>query len=341
MAPDGKTMNICQTLLWLIPALMLTGGRMDDPEVRSTALELLRTCSPTGFHIIDTYANAPTSYKLGSTSITIGKSDFTVWIEGTTPREIAQSLNTAVHETCHGYTSLLGYKYLTERGDARYAEDIFLYYTGGNEGILVYGTKTFPSREMANTFSARQKTFRFEAYITPKDSSQGTQVNGVYGLLDELNAYYCGTRVSFDLLPFYEERMPDTPKTWFQYFEQVNGTYYAFLEFKLYIAKYLVYAREKHPDVYEGIMNNDAFRKAFARIDKNWSDLIREYYAAKPKIAEKLRARGYAVSEDDRFIRIGKRELMVGEGNYVDTYNALDAELKNKEMVDILAPLYK
>lgn len=334
-------MKIAQKILWLIPALMLVGGRMGDANVRSTVIGLLRTYSPTGFHIIDTYVKAPKTYKFGSSTITTGKTDFMTWVEGTTSREIVKSLNTVVHETCHGYTGLLGYMHMKDGGDEGHWGKVDYYYVGGDEGILVYETKTFPSREMADTFTEKQKTFRFKTYITSKETSQGTQVSGIYGLLDELNAYYHGTKVSFDLLPFYEERMPDSPEGWLQYFQEVNGTYYAHLEFKLYIAKYLLYAREEHPDVYEGIMSNDAFRRAFARIDKNYSELIRDFFAVKIKIADKLRSRGFEVSEDDRFVWIGKHGSKKGRGHFLDTYRVLEAELGNEELIDILAPLYK
>jgi hypothetical protein len=334
-------MKIHQKILLLVLAFVLAAGRMYGADLRSTVLGLLRTYSPTGYHIVDTYAKAPKKYTFGSGSITVGKTDFMTWVDGTNPSAIVKSMNTVVHETCHGYTSLLGYTHRTASDRESFADNVDCYYVGGDEVILVPRTKTFPSREMAGTFTAEQKTFRFKTYITSKEASQGTQVGGIYGLLDEFNAYYHGTKVSFDLLPFYEERLPDSRETWFQYFTEVNGTYYAFLEFKLYIAKYLLYAREKHPDVYEGIMNNDAFRKAFSRIDRNWSDLIRDYFAVKGEITEKLRRKGYEVSEDDTTLWIGQNRSKKGVGNFVDTYKALEVMLGDKELVDILAPLYQ
>jgi hypothetical protein len=65
-------------------------------------------------------------------------------------------------------------------------------------------TKTFPSREIIPSIPENLRTFRFSDYVETTNEIQSTQNEGIYGLLDEFNSYYQGTKASFDLLPLRE-----------------------------------------------------------------------------------------------------------------------------------------
>ncbi|TAL35427.1 MAG: hypothetical protein EPN93_10365 [Spirochaetes bacterium] len=304
---------------------------------KDIALDLLRRYSPTGLYIIDEYMKAPTSFTIGGSSMTVSRTDFGIYVEGSRAAEIVKSLNTTVHETCHGYTSTMALVYQQQSGAP--ADGQFLcYYVGGTQAVPVRVTKVFRTQEMAKTFTKSQKSYRFNTYVNSSSADLGSQVHGAYGLMDELNAYYHGTRTSLNLLPYYKNELPLSSTTWNAFFQDVNGTYYAGLEFTLYIAKYLQYAKAKYPDVFAGIVGNQAFRLAYSRISANWRALIQEYFATKEEIYNSLRAAGYKVNETGNMLMITDPSGRgTGTGNFMDVYAQLQKELEDPEMQSMLA----
>ena len=323
-------------------ACVPTMARADDSlSPRRLALKLLQQYSPSGYYIISQYAAARTSFTCESGSVSVSKTDFSSYLRGTAPAQIAESLNTAVHEICHGYTGLLAYPAKEAAGIGACASGTyFSYYIGGTESILVKQTPVFPTREMAASIPARMHTLRFPTYVLAS-GNLGAQVNGIYGLLDELNAYYHGTKTAFDLLTFYRTEMPQTPETWLAFFTGVNGTYYAYGEFTYYISMYLRHAKANHPAQYREIVANESLKNAYAKIDRNYRDLIAAYVAAKKDILAELARQGYSVSEDSKLLWIGKNGSRQGRGNFLDVHTRLMDELAKDEhrtMLNALRP---
>lgn len=298
---------------------------------RLVVLNLLKKYSPSGYHIVDTYRNSPSSFSFMGTRIKMSQTDFMVYVRGNEKKDILKSLNTVVHETCHGYTSRMVYVILS-RKNMKPRGSYSAFYLGKGETVLVKQTKVFPSRKIHRYFPAKLKkgrlNFRFKTYIYPNASPiLGTQRSGIYGLLDEFNAYYHGTKTAFDMMRYYKKHMENTDKTWFKYLQSVYGTYYAYAEFKLFILTYLLYAKNNYPGVYRDIMNNRAFIKVFIKVDKNYSRLIKEFFKVRKGIFSMLRKKGYTVSDSDRFTRIGKGYMRRGIGNFISRYRAYMKEI--------------
>lgn len=169
----------------------------------------------------------------------------------------AEEINVIVHETTHKYTS-----------DKNNGKGL-TFYNGAND-VLVNGNNVFMTKEIASTIPDNFRTYRFNDYINPTDTNIGAQVNGVYGLLNEFNAYYWGTKASYDLFNYYTQK--NTNKDWIEYING-NGDYLAYAEFKFYILKYLLYAKQNHPDIYQSIINNTNFKTAFNSLDNNFYNL--------------------------------------------------------------------
>jgi len=316
-------------------------------SVREFVLDLLAGYSPDSLDIIADCADLPRkfTYKKGGSHCTIrlGEStDFMEWIEENELHAVLDRLGTSVHETYHGLSSILPYELLGERNKAdpcgnRY----YAFRIDADQSYLVRGVKVFPSAEMKGTIPKSLRTHRFETYIHPSRPRQSTQVSGIYGLLDELYAYYHGTRTHFELLEFYTDEMKMCPETWFHFFANVNGTYFAYLEFKLYILKYLLYAKKHHKKTYRKLLNERELMRAIVSVDRHFSELTKEYFSAKKGIYKQLLDAGYSVEENDKYVMIGSKGRKEGRGNFLKQYKKLKKELKKKKYRKLMGKIRK
>ena len=211
------------------------------------------------------------------------------------------SMNTAVHEQCHSFANT----------PHNYSEYI---YTGNGNYIVVPYTETFPSKEMASSIPETLRTFRFGTYVDTDENSvpgmdpnlEGTQQYGIYGLLNEFTAYCWGCNNDVALQDYLTENGMDV---W-----RKPNTLGSYIEFRYYILHYMLYAREHHPDIYQGILNNVEFRTAFSTVDALFQsiheknvDIYRHHYP-------------YSVPLDQSYDRL-KNEMAKPE--YVNMTNLL------------------
>ena len=91
--------------------------------------------------------------------------------------------------------------------------------------------------------------------------------------------------------------------------------------------KYLMYAKAAYPRVYEGIVGNPAFCRAFTRIDANATRFITAYFYSKNELLSRLESDGYTIEEDESFLYIGKGDSLRGNGHFLDVYNLPAREL--------------
>lgn len=320
-----KKLIINLVLVFMLVMQVAFAQHRSRAQIKARAWQLLKKYDPNGYQIVTNYYNTPASFRVGKTSVSLGSNiDFVAFLNGTTDADIANDLNTVVHEVCHLYTQRLAYK-LLQKTPALYNRNkrYSLFFINEKDSILVVQTKTFPSREIAAIIPEKLRTLRFKNYVYPSQPNQGTQVEGIYGLLDELNAYYQGTKTSMNLYQYYIKETKQAPADWFNFFSEIDATYFAYLEFKLYILKYLIWGRKKHPYIYRGIMANHNFRRAYNTIDQGFGALINDYFKLKEKILMQLKEKGHKVRQTERFTFIDNR----GRGNFLQPYNLLKKEL--------------
>ena len=315
-------------------------------DVHKSTLELIKKYSPDSYHIVSQIRTCPDEITFGhrkySSVHNILKKDIMEYIEDLSQEGILENLHISIHELCHEYQSTFVYYFLTKNYEVtKYdvSKKYYLYYINSKESVLTELTDTFPSKEMADSFPYNLKTGRFKRYISPSSEHQSTQVYGVYALTNELNAYYQGMKMEFNLLPYYKNVLPQTAKNWSQFFNNMHSNYNAYPEFKLYILRYLMYAQNKHPDIYEKIMQNKNFIKAFLKIDENYAKLNENFFKAKYDIFEYLKKSGFKVKEDNGYLYItdaGKVENKnAAASNNLKTYNILKEELNKTEYKQI------
>jgi hypothetical protein len=313
----------------LIMAASLASAKNDD-FLRKKTLEILDAYCPDGSFIVRSDLSL-----VG----TVSDKDFVSLIDGEDERACLNSINTVVHEDNHSLHTFWGREVLKKKFGGFF--DVFYnydyYYLSDGAFTLMKKTKTFPSREIVPSIPDDLRTFRFPDYVETSNEIQSTQNEGIYGLLDEFNSYYQGTRASFDLLAYYQKAGKSA--NWHDFFTGVNSTYYGCLEFRFFILKYLMYAKAHHPDVYQAILDNTAWCYTFLEVDMNSSGLLDEYFAAKPAIFERLRGYGWTVSEQNYRLYINQGNGNVGHMNFMNVVELLDGEMKKAEYLDMINTL--
>jgi hypothetical protein len=211
--------------------------------------------------------------------------------------EILDRFATMVHEACHGYNS-----------DIQFIGGYFI-----TKGIQIkanwgFDTQIFNSNELNNFVAkdVRDKIFRYDTYVGDK-SNTSSQVNGIYGMIDEFSAYYHGTKAFFELRKYFETFAPykTQPKTWLNaYLGSPYSYIYAYEEFRLFISWYLRYAQKKHPTDYQRVMADQNLRVAFTLLDDLYKQLVSEYFETRKDIISKLTTAGYELKLDSDYLYI-------------------------------------
>jgi hypothetical protein len=295
-------------VLGLVLVLAAGSAAADD---KASILKLLKQYSPDGYYIVDSYA------KNG------GGTDFMEYWDGSSDDSRLSSYNTIVHEMAHGV--------MAEMAD----RDSLLFLASRDNRIMVPLTDVFFSREMVPSFPKELRTFRFSTYVDCTEDNLGSQADGAYGLLDEMNAYFLGTKTSWELLPYFQAQGPKAP--WGPFFQSINGTLYGILEFKLYVLKYLMYAQQNKPAVYNGIMANQKFARAFLAVDKAASAFIQDYFTRKAQVYDSLRTQGLEIREEGDYLMIGSGGQC--SGTFMDVYTLLAKELQKSAYQDLMRQL--
>lgn len=246
-----------------------------------------------------------------------------------TDRGLLEKFNTVVHESCHGYNFRIGLK-------SNWNSDG--YFISPGITIAAYRGNYFPSTVLNNVVPKDQqkKIFRYDTYVSGSSNNSAT-TQGVYGFLDEFASYYHGSRVDFDMFPFFETLCPYTDATcWVQgYLSSMQSTLYAYYEFRLFIAWYLLYAEQREQKVFNELMTNQNLRVAYTLLDDLFKKLIDDYFDVRRKLIEKLNAAGSNIELTDEYIYIvtifGSGNSKSGTGIPDDDMNYLKSLFKAKE----------
>ena len=310
--------------------------RFGNRATSETALRHLEKYSPSAHHMMELLAEVPTSFNINGIQINTGRpSSFLVWIRERSEKGIIESLNTVVHESMHGFTSRYAYQMLEKEPPAGYefGDDYSAFYLDVNEIYLVKHTEVFTSNLLKKRIPKSLRTFRYNPYIAPKDNNLGSQIQGIYGLMDEWNAYYHGTLTAYDLFGYYRSKAEDkNQQVYLEHVSNLAGTYFAYYEFKYYILKYLELAKASYPEVYSGVMANETLRKVYTEIDDRFSGLLALFETRLDVIENLVTADNYtSVYREDGYYFIGSS----GVGLFSEEASKLKLELSKPSMVSL------
>ncbi len=288
---------------------------------------LLARYSPSGQQIITSVESLPEKVVMGNGwEVTIDPGiHFDDYLTDGAPENTVRYISTGVHEVTHTYAAWMAFKLLADRGGV-YGPGALAIVADG-EPTVVPITDLFLTAEMDATFPADARTFRYGEYVTPDDPSLGSQVYGIYGLLDELAAYYQDSKTTLDLWPWVRDEAPADGHVVLNYLVLLDDLPMPHAEFVLYILHYLVHAKEHAPEIYDAILANQAFREAFVAVDDGYTAAVARAAELEPTVYAFAKQRGLAVEKQANGIVLDGHPLSADSRAPFEAVRAyLDAE---------------
>ncbi len=294
----------------LIPTAQLSGQYNTDEKRADYYLKISQLYSPTAYQILKSDAVKAFVTYANNAETAIGLLD---------------NYNTVIHETCHGYNFNIG----IESG-WKYEG----YFITENIRIATKQGSYFPSR-LLNTLVPREqqeKIFRYDTYVGGEPGNSST-LEGIYGFLNEFSAYYHGNKADMDLLAYYETLCPySDARCWTEkYLSHFQSTLYAYYEFRLFIAWYLIYAEQHNQKVFTDFIKNQSLRVVYTLLDDLFEKQVREYFYQRDGIVKKLNAAGHHIELSEEFIYIVEGNSKSGSGLPDDDIKYLKSLYGTKE----------
>jgi len=274
-------MSITTRLLIFLGTLVASPG-YSQGNASSWILDRMQSHSPSSLQLLKSYDKLPKQLEIkrGESVISSTKStDALYYLEDEDYESALISMSTNVHEIGHAYGGLIHFAELMNCNCTQTIqfEDIqqgFYHAPGEEYWIEIEEGYIFPSSELSETIPYELQTFRYDTYI---EGTSSTQAHGVIGLLDELNAYYLGSKYQYDMLPVYKEVFGSDYLN--QWVKHSASEMTAFFEFDFFIKEYLLYAKNYEPATYHYLRNSAAFRKAYQTTQRKYSLLTAAYEA--------------------------------------------------------------
>jgi hypothetical protein len=259
-------------------------------------------------------------YSSNAFTILNKKSDdfYTQWATGKYHYEVLSSYLAVVHETCHAINSDIGGFF--SKG----------FYIAPNIEIKVGESSIFKSSEIDQNIPESWKTniFRYRTYIQgiKGDKEISSIADGIFGLMDEYDAYYQSTRAVVELYAYYKTIASYIePYYWCLYLSNCYSSIFAYYEFRLFIAWYLKYAKKNHPDSYKSLVLNKNLKVVFSLIDNGYKKVVEQYFENRKIIFENINKAGMKKAEiSDKFFIIKTKSP---KGTSQIGYGIPDAEI--------------
>lgn len=199
------------------------------------------------------------------------------FLQGSSKETLLANMATNVHENAHAYYRQNVYRYAREN-NIQYDWDKvygYIYITPSESFFVSFPRKSlFPSNKLVSVIPGNLRTFRFDDYI---DGITSTQEEGVFGLLNELHAYYLGSKLNYDVLPGYILIKGSEADGLFDWVMHCQSEMTAFYEFDFFIREYLLYMKHNYASDYEALKAYKPFGEAYAAVRTVYQQLVYSY----------------------------------------------------------------
>lgn len=258
-------------------------------EIKQWILESTKRYSPASYELLTRYKNMSDTFRIVhrannnytySSTITLNRGidrNPLKYVELESRKTALESMETNIHEISHSYSNTIFYESLQSpvsesEYDFANIHQGFYHTPDPPFAFQIERAYIFPSKELTAYIPKEMITFRYKTYINGNTS---TQSDGVIGLLEEMNAYYLGSKFNFEMLPVYKQLYPDDYlNAWVKKTMSIMTAYY---EFDFFIKEYLRYAKSYRPDTYTYLKKNQPFKNAYRLIQHNFKLLTEQY----------------------------------------------------------------
>lgn len=249
--------------------------------------------------------------------------DFTEYADGTTDLEILRHISTVIHETYHGYES--------DFCDGEW--ECVGYYFGDGIGFSASIGNVFNTTELDKVIPASLKdedfNSRYDPYIVG-DMEISSHTEGLYGIMEEMNAYYLGAEAALATWDYYLDRYKGKyVEDWgAPYFSQVGSDILALHQFRFFVAWYLEYARDHYPVVYRELMADQRLRLAYTLLEIRFTRAEEEYNSRLTEFSSKATTTRTRVYVEDNFLWFVTGGSGSGTGVFTEDMKKLDKALQ-------------
>ncbi|MCJ7446709.1 MAG: hypothetical protein MUO72_03360 [Bacteroidales bacterium] len=304
--------------------------------------ESTREYSPDSWYLFMQYENLPLMTEASTDddgTITTQKAVETFhYLRGRTRLDLLASMETNVHEIAHAYFDQNVFRYVRENNLIMDWDNVhgYIYISPSKGFYITYPLKSmFPSRELVEVISADLRTYRFETYI---DGTTSTQSEGVIGLLNELYAYYTGSRYCFDMLDPYKTAAGSEAAGLFEWVTRTQSTMSAFYEFDFFISEYLLYMKKNYAANYEKLKLYRPFTEAYKTIYTLYKELINNYQERIRDEVKLLNSSGNAEAKTEKgwlWVRVENSNVSSGAPIFSEYRETLSTVLESRRYWEI------
>ena len=240
---------------------------------------------------------------------------------------LIQSVDMTVHEEFHAYSYTHGtYTAKTKRS---------AYYLGNKKRVTVKQTNVFHTDLATRHIAKKYRTFRYKTYVK-KGVKLTSNVDAVYGLLNEFSAYYWGMHTMESLYPYLKQESVST-SDWTSFISSYCNNKNAYAEFYYYTLVYLDYAKRQKPSVYKKIMTNKNFVTTFYTTQQQYEKLIKQYEKDLNALSKKYNGSSFKKNYKNGMFYLNG----YGQGAGDDAYGILMPQIKSKKYKSIRNDLKK
>jgi hypothetical protein len=313
---------------------------------RSASTEWLKEVtskySPDSWYLLMSYDSLPASASAPLLNGGVVTSEKTIgtfeYLRGRTRIDLLVSMETNVHEIAHGYFDRNVFRYLLDNKTDFNAGNAngFIYITPELGCFVSFPLKSmFPSAELAKVIPQDLRTYRYDTYI---NGTTSTQSDGIIGLLNELYAYYCGSRFCYEMLEPYGEAAGSGAAGLFEWVTHTQSSMSAFYEFDFFISEYLLFMKRNHPSEYGQLRSYTPFRESYSVIRGLYIDLINRYLERIDREMNELNSKDGAearIKDGWLWVRAGDSHIFSGTPLFSDERKILLPVLESKRFREI------
>lgn len=262
------------------------------------------------------------------------ENDFEEYIDGKTEKDLIGSYGTVIHELLHGYNDIDfdGHHYFIQPGMRLFVDYGEFYNSkelnkivrqGQQDSIFRYGLYVGGKQELATNNSM--------SMLLNKDASSEVMsiTKGIYGMLEEFNAYYYGNKAVYELYEYYvDEFGNDDDQAWSDYRHDLLGDATAYYEFNLFMGWYLTYAKNKYPDIYKSTIGHQKLRVVYTLLDNAYADLVNKVDARVAEIDKIAKPSVLSLTSNDDSDE-GMKEFFKSMGMDLDNFEYDEVVIEN------------
>jgi len=170
--------------------------------------------------------------------------------------------------------------------------------------------------------------------IAGNEMRQDAGENGIYGLLEELGAYYLSSLSYVREYDYLSQKADfNDPIVGYQYLGGMGSILSSGSEFKLFIGYYLLYARQYRQELYASLINDKEFRFLYRALNDSFTSVIAEYGSNRDKILAGCRNK---ISYRDGYVILRETNEKMASGDQDSIFLQTFFTKEINEILDLL-----